>query len=253
MQRKGFTLLELLAVITTIAILAALLLPVLSRAKIKAQQTACFSNLRQLGVAWVMYHSDNNGLLAESYCANNPEAWVQGSMSKADEAGKLDLIRAGKLFSHSQDVKIYHCPTDKGVVINGELTPTVRSYAMNMFMGGRDASQVPEQTIPPNCVPFFAKDSDLGQPSQLWVLIEQDERSIDDGSFATDPLGGVWYDLPSLSVHRHNYAFSLNFADGHSEVWRYRDSRSFAVKANLTEQYGNADLGRLARGCTLPK
>src|SRR5215472_19354662 len=88
-RRRGFTLLELLAVIATIATLAALLLPILSKAKIKAQQTSCLSNLRQLGFAWEMYYSDNNGRLVESWpgdpTAPNPYAWVQGDMTKLSD------------------------------------------------------------------------------------------------------------------------------------------------------------------------
>jgi prepilin-type N-terminal cleavage/methylation domain-containing protein len=130
MRHRGFTLLELLTVIATIAILAALLFPILGRAKIKAQRTSCLSNLRQLGVAWMMYADDNHGSLVESYPDNNnnPEVWVQGDMTKANEAGNEDLIRAGKLFPYNQSVPIYRCPADAGVTIGGQVVPTVRSY-----------------------------------------------------------------------------------------------------------------------------
>ena len=112
---RGFTLIELLTVIATIAILAALLFPILSKAKIKAQRTACLSNLRQLGICWVMYKDDNSGFLAESYPVNNPEVWVKGDMTNPNEAGNADLIRQGKLYPYNHSVPIYHCPTDQGV------------------------------------------------------------------------------------------------------------------------------------------
>ncbi len=252
-RRRGFTLVELLAVIATIAILAALLLPILSKAKVKAQRTACFSNLHQLGLAWTMYFHDNSGLLAESYPVNNPYVWVQGNMTNASEAQNPDLIRQGKLYPYNQNVGIYRCPTDKGVTIGGQTVPEVRSYSMNSFMGARDAQA---GVIPPsaeNFVPFYSKDSDLRRPSELWVLLDEDERSINDGFFVTDPTGGMWYDLPAISPHRHNYSFTIDFADGHSEVWRHSDPRTFQVTGSRTEQSGNQDLARLARASTTPK
>ena len=157
-RRRGFTLLELLAVIATITILAALLLPILNRAKIKAQRTNCFSNLRQLGIAWGMYGADNNDALVASY-PEQPEVWVQGDMSRPDEASDLSLIREGKLYRYVQNVAVYHCPADKGKTVNGQGLKTVRSYSMNAFMGSRDPEVGP---IPPSAgdkyVSFFAKD-----------------------------------------------------------------------------------------------
>ena len=250
---RGFTLIELLTVIATIGVLAALLLPILGKAKIKAQRTTCLSNLRQLGIAWAMYADENHGYLAESYPVANPEVWVQGDMTKPSEASNADLIRAGKLFAYNRSLGIYHCPADEGVKIDGKILPTLRSYSMNCFMGARDPRVGLIPSTAGDFVPFYAKDSDLPHPDQLWVLLDEDERSINDGFFVTDPTGQIWMDFPAMSNHRHNYSFALAFADGHSDIWRFKDPRTFQVRLNRTEQPGNTDLFRLARATATRK
>jgi len=193
-QPRGFTLLELLAVIATIATLAALLLPVLNRTKVKVNQATCLSNLRQLGLAWTLYKDENNGTLVESYATDSSNVWVQGNMTIASEATNTSLIAAGKLYPYNQNAAIYHCPTDRGVTIGQSLVRSVRSYSMNAFMGWRDVnaplSDFPNVT---GFVPFFARDTDLTKPSRLFVLLDEDERSISDGFFATDPNHQVWF------------------------------------------------------------
>lgn len=251
-SRRAFTLVELLAVIATIAILASLLLPILSKATIKAQRTACSSNLRQLGVAWLTYKDDNGGYLAQSYSRNNPDVWVQGDMTHLTEATNIDLIRLGKLFPYTENETVYRCPADAGVRIGGQQVRTTRSYSMNSFMGARDPAvgAIPDSAAA-GYVQFFAKDSDLPHPSELWVLLDEDERSINDGAFVTDPGGNLWIDFPAISLSRHDYTFGLNFADGHAAIWRHRDPRTFRVSGTV-EQSGNTDLKKLADATTIP-
>ena len=253
-QRQGFTLVELLAVIATIGILAALLLPVLSKAKSKAQRTACSSNLRQLGLAWQQYSIDYNNLLVPSYFGD-PNVWVQGDMTKATDAANERLIREGKLYPYSPGLATYRCPTDERRAIEGTSIQPVRSYSMNAFMGGRDLKVGPiPGTAATDYVWFFTKETDLRRPDSLWVLLDEDERSINDGFFITDPTSRIWFDFPANSSHRHDYSFALNFADGHAQVWRHSDPRTFQVNGNLgTEQSGNPDLDRLAHAATLRK
>lgn len=250
---SGFTLLELLAVIATIAILAALLLPVLGKAKIKAQQTRCSSNLRQLGYAWVMYYMDNNGRLVESYPVNNSNAWVLGDMTVPAEATNTDLLRRGKLFHYNPAVEIYRCPADHGVVAAGKLINNVRSYSMNSYMGERDPAIGYIPSFANDYVLCYSKDSELKRPSGLWVLLDEDERSINDGFFVPDPTGRIWLDFPAASSHRHSYSYGLNFADGHSEIWSIRDAKTRQLSHNRTEQSGNRDLERLAAASATTK
>jgi len=256
-RRQAFTLIELLAVIATIAILASILLPVLSKAKIKAQRTQCFSNLRQLGYAWSMYLEESSGYLVQSYPTNNPQAWVQGNMRVAAEATNASLLAQGKLYTYNQSASVYHCPADQGVVSGNAVLPSVRSYSMNNFMGGRDQEVQPYTPYSGN-YSVYTKDSDIPRPSQMWVMLDEDERSIDDGSFMSDPNGHVWFDIPAMSAHRHNYSFTLVFADSHSEIWRFMDSTSYSLAQRspgqgVTEAGSSPDLLRFSRATSTPR
>jgi len=233
-----------------------MLLPVLSKAKARAMQASCGSNLRQLSIAWTMYATDNGGRLVESYPYDNPNVWVRGDMTKESEATNTALIQAGKLFSYNQNVSIYRCPTDRGTSVDGQRLRTVRSYSMNSFMGARDPSLPPiPTTASPSYIPFFAKESDLAlhNASELFVLIDEDERSINDGFFITDPSAHIWFDFPTIASHRHRFSYTISYADGHAKAWKLSDPRTRQVVRNSTEQANNPDLQHLARSATVPK
>ena len=229
MQRRAFTLFELLVVIAIIAILAALLLPALSSAKAKAQRIACQNNLKQLAAAWTMYGGDNEGNLpacrpSHPSSTTNLNAWVLGNAQTLPQNvaffGQLDptvldptnagAITRGTLFPYTQSPGIYRCPLDYRTV---DGVPYVRSYSMNNWMNGSSpADWVAGLDLSRK---VYKKDSDLPAPAKLFVFVDEDPASINDAMFVVIMDPG-WYmnDIPSRI---HKTVYPLGFADGHTE------------------------------------
>ena len=243
---NAFTLIELLVVIAIIAILAAMLLPALSKAKQKAQAMTCMNNLKQLGVAWVMYAGDNSGKLAPNGGQYEPNPTVTSLPDPRIQAGAMyyqwcpgnmlsfspiatNLIQAGAIYPYV-NVMIYKCPGDfNGWKYPVGFFPHARSYSMNCYL-----SPVTEGKTPPagewtgvgnwGTRNYFKDTDDLQPgPSMTYVFIDENEYSINDGFFVNDPSqGNYWQDVPGA---RHGASCGLAFFDGHSEIKHWKDSK----------------------------
>ena len=243
---SGFTLIELLVVIAIIAILAAMLLPALAKAKMQSWKVKSTSNIRQLQIGAIMYANDNGGILLPNAPFNPPEpgakAWVDVSTAIYEEGlgnqvgnTNINLYTDGLLAPYlANQLGVYKSPGDTLLSANG---PRIRSYSMNGQMG---CFYIKNKIDFDGAARQYVKESDIIMPvpSDAFIFCEESPYTINDGyiEIFSQPSMPGFPDVPAAYL---GGACAFSFADGHAEAHKWVTSVLLNAKNTINSVANN--------------
>ncbi len=254
-MRKGnssaFTLIELLLVIAIIAILAAMLLPTLAKAKARAGGIQCLGSFKQLQLAWQLYADDNHDFIPGNHWysqgglggfSRGSQNWLTGfeSCTTANNPDNTNTAlfldpQWSSLGRYVQVAKIYRCPASQVLVQEGNaLFPLARTVSMNGWMGYTN------QPDNPGFISFRKTTSFIKLPAtEAYVFMDERDDSVDDGFFGLDMVNS---DLRNCPANFHGGVGAVTFADGHAELhrWRSEELKARQQTGVATETHGGA-------------
>jgi prepilin-type N-terminal cleavage/methylation domain-containing protein len=235
-KRRGFTLVELLVVIAIIALLMAILMPALNRARELGRRTVCLGNLKQLVFAWVMYADNNGGDLVNGEAGDwsrlmpNPTPpptdicgqppWVsdiplnnQGNPN-IDKRQQERKIRDGALWQYAKNPKVFRCPA-------GKVNHSVTYQIVDSMNGNKGQPVTLQQQV------WASNRGDLSKMGDKIVFIDVGE--VRPSSFRVHYTEPRWMDMPPV---RHRDGATVGFADAHSVYWKWNDYTAELARGN---------------------
>lgn len=243
MRSRAFTLIELLVVIAVIAVLMAILMPALQRAREQGKRAVCLSNVKQFGLAWVLYADENDQKIVNACTWENTEGhndreepcWLYFHNDWDTVERRIQGIQDGAMWPYIGQLKIYKCPTG----IRGE----VNTYAIVDCMNGAMSSipNIPSGT-------YIRNRSQIKRPGERMVYVDEGRTSTQSWTIWYDRAS--WWDLPPT---RHGAGTNFSFADGHAEYWKWQDTRTVKVARqegdwqSLVALDDNPDIQRVQR------
>jgi len=237
-RTNGFTLIELLVVIAIIAILMAILVPTLNRAKEQGKRAVCLSNLKQMMLAWMMYADDNDDKVVRTRAVNDKtspdQGWVGWQYLDESKEQQFENIKRGRLFKYIKDVKAYRCPVASSY--EGLRTYCVACVWNNGFNRERASVYGAQKNQ------ILMTRSSVKQPA-LRMVFADTVGSDQDAMYTVMYNVPEWRNTPNW---RHGGGCNFSFADGHVEFWKWTNIEKTVELAQRSEQLSQ-ETGGIAR------